>query len=104
MRVALLVGLCLPLLATVPAFADDEIARGSVVRVEAKEIYVSLGAARGVSPGAALRIKRPINLKHPVTHAIVRRLAAGRLGEHHRGRRRDVARGRRRPRDGHQGR
>jgi hypothetical protein len=71
MRVAVLVGLCLPLLATLPAFADDEIAHGSVVRVEAKEIYVSLGAARGVSPGAALRIKRPINLKHPVTHAVV---------------------------------
>jgi hypothetical protein len=59
------------LLAAVPAFADDEIVRGSVVRVEAKEIYVSLGSSRGVVAGAALRIKRPINLKHPVTHAVV---------------------------------
>jgi len=59
------------LVATVPAFADDEIARGSVVRVEAKEIYVSLGSSRGVVNGAALRIKRPITLKHPITHAVV---------------------------------
>ncbi|MEO6772746.1 MAG: hypothetical protein ABI467_06950 [Kofleriaceae bacterium] len=59
------------LLLAVPASADDEIVRGSVVRVEAKEIYVSLGADRGVVAGAALRIKRPIHLKHPITHAVV---------------------------------
>jgi hypothetical protein len=49
----------------------DEIARGTVVRIEAKEIYVSLGRDRGVSDGAALRIKRPISLRHPITHATV---------------------------------
>ena len=51
------------------AVADDEIARGTVVKVEAKEIYVSLGSDRGVGNGAALRIKRPIALRHPVTRA-----------------------------------
>lgn len=55
-----------------PAFADDEIVRGAVVRIEAKELYINLGAGRGVAPGAALRIKRPIALKHPVTREIVR--------------------------------
>jgi len=59
------------LLAAVPAFADDEIAHGSVVRIEAKEIYVSLGSSRGVVAGAALRIKRPISLKHPITRVVV---------------------------------
>ncbi len=53
------------------AAADDEIARGTVVKVEAKEIYVSLGSERGVRSGAALRIKRPIALRHPVTRAMI---------------------------------
>ena len=53
------------------AYADDEIQRGAVVRIEAKEIYVSLGSGRGVRDGAALRIKRPIALHHPVTRAMV---------------------------------
>lgn len=51
------------------AHADDEILRGAVVRIEAKEIYVSLGTSRGVQGGSALRIKRPITLRHPITHA-----------------------------------
>jgi len=58
-------------LAAAPAYADDEIVRGAVVRIEAKELYISLGAGRGVTPGAALRIKRPLALKHPVTREIV---------------------------------
>lgn len=53
------------------AQADDEIVRGAVVRIEAKEIYVSLGGDRGVVPGAALRIKRAIALKHPITRAAI---------------------------------
>jgi hypothetical protein len=53
------------------AYADDEILRGSVVRIEAKEIYVSLGSSHGVVGGAALRIKRPITLRHPITHAAI---------------------------------
>lgn len=51
--------------------AQDEIARGSVVKIEAQEIYVSFGRDKGIAPGAALRIKRAISLHHPVTKAIV---------------------------------
>jgi hypothetical protein len=57
--------------ATSIAHADDSILRGAVVKVEAKEIYVDLGKDRGVADGAALRLKRPVALKHPVTRAIV---------------------------------
>jgi hypothetical protein len=53
------------------AYADDEIVRGSVVKIEAQEIYVSIGVTRGVTAGSALRLKRPISLKHPVTRATV---------------------------------
>lgn len=53
------------------AHADDEILHGTVVRIEAKEIYVSLGSNQGVLTGAALRIKRPITLRHPITHAVI---------------------------------
>lgn len=62
---------CAVLATSAPALADDEIARGAVVKVEQQEIYVSLGASRGVAAGAALRVKRPIRLKHPVTRALV---------------------------------
>ncbi len=55
----------------VGAFADDEVVKGSVVKVEQQEIYVSLGSKHGVGDGSALRLKRPIRLKHPVTRAIV---------------------------------
>ncbi len=54
-----------------PAAADDEIVTGSVVKIEAKEIYVSVGTERGIAAGAPLRIKRTISLKHPVTGASV---------------------------------
>ncbi|HTL37882.1 MAG TPA: hypothetical protein VL326_32345 [Kofleriaceae bacterium] len=53
------------------AYADDEIVRGNVVKIEAQEIYVSIGVNKGVTSGASLRIKRPISLKHPVTRATV---------------------------------
>jgi hypothetical protein len=53
------------------AGADDEIVRGAVVKIEAQEIYISLGVAKGVSGGAAVRIKRPVALKHPITRATV---------------------------------
>ncbi len=53
------------------ADADDEIVRGSVVKVEQQEIYVSFGGKQGVGDGTALRIKRTIRLKHPVTRAMV---------------------------------
>ncbi|MFT3697137.1 MAG: hypothetical protein QM831_28605 [Kofleriaceae bacterium] len=53
------------------AYADDEIVAGKVVRIEAQEIYVSVGAGRGLMPGTPMRIKRPITLKHPITHASV---------------------------------
>ncbi|HEY4178915.1 MAG TPA: hypothetical protein VGM90_18840 [Kofleriaceae bacterium] len=53
------------------AHADDAIVHGSIVKIEQQEIYVTLGSAQGVDTGAALRIKRTIRLKHPVTRAVV---------------------------------
>lgn len=53
------------------AYADDEIVRGTVVKIEAQEIYVNIGASRGVESSALLRLKRPVSLKHPVTRATV---------------------------------
>ncbi len=53
------------------AAADDEIVKGNVVKVEQQEIYVSLGTRQGVADGAAVRLKRPIKLKHPLTRAII---------------------------------
>ena len=65
----------LALLATIalvaPAHADDEIVRGNVVKVEQQEIYVSVGAKQGVGDGAAIRVKRTVRLKNPVTRANV---------------------------------
>ncbi|MGE5180469.1 MAG: hypothetical protein ACM31C_00320 [Acidobacteriota bacterium] len=66
-----LAGLVVLAAAATSAHADDAILRGNVVKVEAKEIYVDLGRDRGVSNGAALRLKRTISLRHPVTHAMV---------------------------------
>lgn len=60
--------LCLGLLLVAgDALADDEIVRGTVVKVEATEIYVNLGKDRAVVDGAAIRIKRPVKLQHPIT-------------------------------------
>ncbi len=60
--------LCLSLLLiSGHAVADDEIVRGSVVKVEATEIYVNLGKDRAVIDGAPIRIKRPVKLSHPIT-------------------------------------
>lgn len=53
------------------AHAEDEIARGAVVKIEAQEIYISIGAGKGISDGARLRLKRPVSLRHPVTRALV---------------------------------
>jgi hypothetical protein len=53
------------------AYADDEIVRGTVVKIEAQEIYVNIGVSRGVESSAQLRLKRPVSLKHPVTRATV---------------------------------
>src|SRR5687767_11500747 len=64
-RAALLV-----LLVATPAFADD-IVKGAIVKVEHEEIYVNIGAKQGVADGAALRIKRTINLRHPVSRAAI---------------------------------
>jgi hypothetical protein len=58
-------------LAARTASADDELLRGAVIKVEAQEIYIDLGSDRGVVAGAALRIKRPVTLRHPVTRAAV---------------------------------
>lgn len=53
------------------AHADDEIVRGSIVKIEAQEIYISIGVDKGVTGGSPVRIKRPVSLKHPVTRATV---------------------------------
>jgi len=56
------------LLAVMPSAARaDVIERGSIVKIEGSEIYVNLGEDAGVENGSRLRIKRPIELKHPVT-------------------------------------
>ncbi|HVG68876.1 MAG TPA: hypothetical protein VM785_11820, partial [Gaiellales bacterium] len=60
------------LVAATAAARADEIAPGVVVKVDAREIYVNLGAGRGVTDGAPLRLKRPITILHPVTRAPVR--------------------------------
>jgi hypothetical protein len=57
-------------LAATPALADD-IVKGAIVKVEHEEIYVNIGAKQGLADGAALRIKRTINLKHPVSRAAI---------------------------------
>ena len=68
MRAALVIAL---VVAPAAARAEDEVARGAVVKIEAQEIYVSLGRDKGIAAGAALRIKRAVSLHHPVTHALV---------------------------------
>lgn len=50
----------------------DVIARGYVVRIEAGEVYFDIGKGSGLAPGAPVRIKRPVVLKHPVTGKDVR--------------------------------
>src|SRR5262249_61362483 len=57
--------------APAPALRGDEILHGNVVKVEDKEIYVDLGAQRGVADGSPLRIKRAIKLRHPITRTTV---------------------------------
>ncbi len=52
--------------------AADEIAVGTVVKVDAREIYINLGGGKGVTDGAELRLKRPVTLRHPVTRAPVK--------------------------------
>lgn len=71
MRTAVSLALVLVLSLAARAAADDEIVKGSVVEVEHQEIYVSLGTRQGVADGAAVRLKRPIKLKHPITRATV---------------------------------
>ncbi len=59
------------LVAPAVAVADDDIARGSVVKIEAQEIYISIGVDKGVTGGSAVRIKRAVSLRHPITRATV---------------------------------
>jgi hypothetical protein len=54
-----------------PARADEVVA-GVVVKTDAREIFVNLGAGRGVEDGARLRLKRPITLRHPITRRPVK--------------------------------
>ncbi|NVB85208.1 MAG: hypothetical protein HOV81_42980 [Kofleriaceae bacterium] len=67
MRALVAIALAVPAL----AHADDEIVKGSIVKIEAQEIYVDIGAQKGVAHGASVRIKRAVSLRHPVTRALV---------------------------------
>jgi hypothetical protein len=67
MRALVVALVCAPAL----AHAGDEIVKGTVVKIEAGEIYVSLGREKGIAAGSALRIKRAVSLHHPVTKAVV---------------------------------
>ena len=49
----------------------DVIASGHLVRVEAREIYFTLGGSEHLSAGDKLRIKRPVKLKHPITRKMI---------------------------------
>jgi hypothetical protein len=69
-RVTLL-ALLVALAAASPARADVELARGEIVKIEPREIYINLGTKQGLTDGLPLRLKRPIRLKHPVTRAVV---------------------------------
>src|SRR5438067_1716368 len=53
------------------ADAEATIAVGAVVKIEQREIYVSLGETQGVASGATLRLKRTVKLRHPVTRAAI---------------------------------
>jgi hypothetical protein len=53
-----------------PARADT-IERGHIVRIEDREIYYDISTKDGLQRGDAVRIKRPIQLKHPVTGKMV---------------------------------
>jgi hypothetical protein len=65
--------LAVALAALAPAAARaDVVEQGAIVKVEAREIYVNLGARDGIEEGARLRIKRPIELRHPATRERVR--------------------------------
>jgi hypothetical protein len=50
---------------------EVEIVRGVVLKVEQQEIYIGLGSNQGLANGAPIRIKRPVQLKHPITRALV---------------------------------
>lgn len=64
MRVATIAAI----LSVASSASADEIARGSVVKIERDELFVNLGTARGVRDGARLRIKRTISFQHPISH------------------------------------
>lgn len=53
------------------AAAADAIERGYIVHVEDREIYFDIGAATGIAAGHRVRIKRPIQLEHPVSGKMV---------------------------------
>lgn len=49
----------------------DVIVKGYVVRLEAGEMYFDIGRGSGLQPGGLLRVKRPIQLRHPVSGKLV---------------------------------
>ena len=69
--IAVLAAVLAAALGVSPAHAEDAIVKGSVVKIEFREIYVNLGDGQGVAGGAPIRIKRPMKLQHPVTRAAI---------------------------------
>ena len=51
--------------------AADTIERGYIVHIEDHEIYFDIGTSKGIATGQRVRIKRPIQLQHPVTNQTV---------------------------------
>lgn len=59
-------------LASAPRWARaDGIRSGHIIRIEDREIYFDIAASSGLKVGDALRIKRPIKLRHPVENRMV---------------------------------
>ncbi len=54
------------ILSIAPSARANEIARGSVVKIERDELFINLGTTRGVRDGDRLRIKRTISFQHPI--------------------------------------
>jgi hypothetical protein len=65
-RAACLAAFAIVLTGAQPASADV-IERGYIVNIEDKELYFNLGNTTGIEKGSKIRIKRPIELVHPVT-------------------------------------
>jgi hypothetical protein len=66
-RLAVALAVAIAAAVTAGPAAADTIARGAIVKIEQRELYLNLGSRQGVARGARLRLKRPIKLRHPVS-------------------------------------